>query len=75
MTRMDIAFKVQGGKLVREITRPDPAVVAAVALPLLLGVVTSVADHPRATAAGAADALGPALLPDQGVALGVVDQG
>src|SRR4051812_46481584 len=25
---MDIAFKVQGGKVVREIPRPDPAVVA-----------------------------------------------
>jgi regulator of RNase E activity RraA len=26
---MDIAFKVQGGKIVRQIARPDPAVVAA----------------------------------------------
>jgi regulator of RNase E activity RraA len=27
---MDIAFKVQGGKLVRDIARPDPTVVAAI---------------------------------------------
>src|ERR671926_1303152 len=48
---------------------------AAVALAVLLRVIAPVADHGRAAARGAADTLGPALLPHQGVALRAVDQG
>src|SRR3954452_5587817 len=58
-----------------QVVEADPAVVAAVALPMSLGVVAPVADHRGAAAAGAADALGPALLAHERVALGVVDQG
>src|SRR3954452_2902151 len=46
----------------RQVVEARPAVVAAVALPLLLGIVPPVADHPGAAAPGATDALGPALL-------------
>jgi hypothetical protein len=58
-----------------QVVEARPAVLAAVALPLTLGVVVPVADHRRAAARGAAHALGPAPLPHQGVALRVVDQG
>src|SRR4051795_3141302 len=52
----------------------DPAVVAAVALPVGLGVVPAVAGDPGAAAVRAADALGPAVLPDQLEASRVIDQ-
>src|SRR4051812_36631231 len=47
---------------------------AAVALAARSGVVPAVAGHGGAVAGRAADALGPAVLPDQLVALGVIDQ-
>src|SRR3954470_14691717 len=58
-----------------QVIEASRARLAAVALPLTLGVVAPVADHRGAAAGGAADAVGPALLPHQGVALRVVDQG
>ena len=45
-----------------------------VALPMPLRIVVAVADHRGAVTGRAANAIGPAMLADQLVALGVIDQ-
>src|SRR3954447_4051551 len=58
-----------------QVVEAGVTLLAAVALAVPLRVIAPVADHLGAAAPGAADAVGPALLPHQGVALGVIDQG
>jgi hypothetical protein len=58
-----------------EVVKAPGTLFAAVALPAGLRLVTAVADHHRARAEGAPDALGPAMLAHQGEALGVINQG
>src|SRR5215472_7449825 len=58
-----------------EVVEAPSTLLAAVALPAGLRLVTAVADHRRACAEGAPDTLGPAMLAHQGEALGVINQG
>src|SRR3982750_3361484 len=58
-----------------EVVETPGAGLAAIALPMRLGVVAPVADHRIAAAAGTAHALRPAVLAHKGEALGVVQQG
>src|SRR4051794_6859888 len=58
-----------------EVVEAPGARLAAIALPMRLGVVASVADYRIAAAAGTAHALRPAVLAHQRKALGVVQQG
>ena len=62
---------VGGAAQIVEATR---ASLAPVALPMQLRVVAAVPYHGVAAAAGAVNALRPAMLPHQGEALGVIDQ-
>src|SRR5215217_4398621 len=57
-----------------EVVKAPGAGLAAIALPMRLGVVASVADDRIAAAAGTAHALWPAVLAHKGEALGVVQQ-
>lgn len=57
-----------------QIIKAAAASLAAVALPVRLGVVTTVAGHLGARTTGAAHALGPTMLPDQLVAFGIIDE-
>src|SRR4051812_39285283 len=57
-----------------EVVKAPGAGLAAIALPMRLGVVAPVADHRIAAAAGTAHALRPAVLAYQRKALGVVQQ-
>src|SRR4051794_39433889 len=65
---------VSGQHCPGEVVETPGARLAPVALPMRLGVVAPVADHRIAAAAGAAHALGPAVLAHQREALGVVQQ-
>src|SRR3954469_9027566 len=65
---------VSGQHCPGEVVETPGARLAPVALPMRLGVVTPVPDHRIAAAAGAAHALGPAVLAHQREALGVVQQ-
>src|SRR4051812_32211915 len=58
-----------------EVVKAPGAGLAAIALPMRLGVVAPVADHRIAAAAGTAHALAPAMLAYQREALGIVQQG
>ena len=58
-----------------EVVEAPRTLLAAVALPAGLRLVTAVAGHRRACAEGAPDTLGPAMLAHQGEAFGIVDQG
>ena len=58
----------------REVVEAPRAGLAAVPLPLRLGVVEAVPHHAAIAAGGTAHPLRPALLAHQGEALGVVDQ-
>src|SRR6187455_2272522 len=66
---------VSGQRRAGEVVETPGAGLAPIALPMRLGVVAPVADHRIAAAAGAAHALGPAVLAYQREALGVVQQG
>src|SRR5215212_8771713 len=66
---------VSGQPCPGEVVKAPGARLAAIALPMRLGVVAPVADHRIAAAAGTAHALGPAMLAHQCEALGVVQQG
>jgi hypothetical protein len=66
---------VPGQHRAGEIVEAARAGLAAIALPVRLGIVAAVPHHGAAAAAGAAHALRPAVLAHQGEALGVVDQG
>src|SRR3954451_10151892 len=66
---------VSGQHCPGEVVEAPGARLAAIALPMRLSVVAPVADHRIAAAAGAAHALGPAVLAHQREALGVVQQG
>ena len=65
---------VAGQRRAGEVVEACAARLAAVALPMRLGVVVAVPGDRGTAAAGAADALRPAVLAHQLVALGVVDQ-
>jgi hypothetical protein len=58
-----------------QIIETAAAPLATVALAVLLSVVNAVADDGTTGAAGAANAIGPAMLTDHLVALRVVDEG
>src|SRR3954468_19225156 len=66
---------VPGQHRAGEVVKAPGAVLAAIALPMRLGLVAPIADHRTAAAAGAAHALGPAMLAHQREALGVIQQG
>src|SRR4051795_2428523 len=66
---------VSGQHCPGEVVETPGAGLAAIALPMRLGVVASVADYRIAAAAGTAHALAPAVLAYQRKALGVVQQG
>src|SRR3954465_357148 len=66
---------VSGQHCPGEVVKARGAGLAAIALPMRLGVVASVADYRIAAAAGTAHALRPAVLAYQREALGVVQQG
>src|SRR4051812_30891965 len=66
---------VSGQHRAGEVVKAPGAGLAAIALPMRLGVVAPVADHRIAAAAGTAHALRPAVLAYQRKALGVVQQG
>src|SRR3954464_12204936 len=65
---------VSGQHCPGEVVETPGARLAPVALPMRLGVVAPIADHRIAAAAGAAHALGPAMLAHQREALGVIQQ-
>src|SRR3954447_587840 len=65
---------VSGQRRAGEVVEAPGARLASIALPARLRVVAPVADHRTAAAAGAAHALGPAMLAHQREALGVVQQ-
>src|SRR4051812_41338469 len=65
---------VSGQRRAGEVVKAPGARLAAIALPIRLGVVAPVADYRIAAAAGAAHALRPAVLAHEGEALGVVQQ-
>jgi hypothetical protein len=65
---------VPGQRRAGEVVEATRTGLAAVALPVRLGVIAAVAHHGAAAAAGAAHAFRPAMLPYQGEALGVIDQ-
>src|SRR4051795_9203572 len=65
---------VSGQRRAGEVVKAPGAGLTAIALPMRLGVVASIADHRTAAAAGAAHALGPAMLAHQREALGVIQQ-
>jgi hypothetical protein len=64
-----------GQRRAGEVIKAPGARLAAIALPVRLGVVAPVADHRIAAAAGTAYTLAPAVLAHQREALGVVQQG
>src|SRR5215217_9128610 len=66
---------VSGQPCPGEVVKAPGAGLAAIALPMRLGVVAPVADHRIAAAAGTAHALAPAMLAYQREALGIVQQG
>src|SRR4051795_1792550 len=66
---------VSGQPCPGEVVKAPGARLAAIALPMRLGVVAPVADHRIAAAAGTAHALWPAVLAHKGEALGVVQRG
>src|SRR3954470_4506685 len=59
----------------RHVIEPRPAVLAPVALPMPLGVIMALADHGCTGTARAAHSFRPAMVPDQLIAFGVIDQG
>src|SRR4051794_37384711 len=65
---------VSGQRRAGEVVKAPGARLAAIALPMRLGVVAPVAVHRIAAAAGAAHALRPAVLAHEGEAPGVVQQ-
>src|SRR5689334_25320091 len=65
---------VPGQHRAGEVVKAPGAALAPIALPMRLGVVAPIADHRIAAAAGAAHALGPAVLAHQRETLGVVQQ-
>src|SRR4051812_5375304 len=65
---------VSGQRRAGEVVKAPGAGLTAIALPMRLGVVAPVPDYRTAAAAGAAHALGPAMLAHQREAFGVVQQ-
>src|SRR4051812_16598246 len=65
---------VSGQHCPGEVVKAPDTGLAAIALPMRLGVVAPVADHCTAAAAGTAHALWPAVLAHEGEALGIVHQ-
>src|SRR3982751_4102711 len=65
---------VSGQRRAGEVVKAPGAGLTAIALPMRLGVVAPIPDHRTAAAAGAAHALGPAMLAHQREALGVIQQ-
>src|SRR4051812_36847196 len=66
---------VSGQNSTAQVIEPCSAVLAPVPLPISLGVIMAMADHGGAGTARAANAVRPAIVPDQLIALGVIDQG
>src|SRR5690242_8931064 len=54
--------------------RPDGTVLAPVALPMPLGLIMAMTDHRRTGTSRAANSSGPAVVPDQLITLGIIDQ-
>src|SRR5215203_4478742 len=65
---------VSGQRRAGEVVEAPGAGLAAIALPMRLGVIAPVADYPITAAPGTAHALGPAMLAHQCEALGVVQK-
>src|SRR3954447_10193916 len=66
---------VSGQNGPRHVIEPRPAVLAPVALPMPLGVIMALADHGCTGTARAAHSFRPAMVPDQLIAFGIIDQG
>src|SRR3954463_5840338 len=65
---------VPGQRGAGEVVKASGACLTPIALPMRLGVVAAVADHPITATPGTAHALGPASLAHQCEALGVIQQ-
>src|SRR5215210_4090413 len=65
---------VSGQRRAGEVVEAPGAGLAAIALPMRLGVIAPVADHRVTATPGTAHALGPAMLAHQREALGVIQQ-
>src|SRR4051812_17980592 len=58
-----------------QVIEPRSAVLAPVPLPMSLGFIMAMADHGGTGTARAANAVRPSIVPDQLIALGIIDQG
>src|SRR5688572_11671115 len=58
-----------------QVIEPRSAILTPVPLPMSLGFIMAMADHGGAGTARAANAVRPSIVPDQLIALGVIDQG
>src|SRR4051794_23873262 len=66
---------MSGQDSTRQVIEPRSAVLASVALPMPLGVIMAMADHGGAGTGRAAHSFRPAMVPDQLIAFGIIDQG
>src|SRR3954470_13052758 len=66
---------VSGQDGTRQIIEPHSAVLASVSLPMPLGLIMAMADHRGTGTARAAHSFRPAMVPDQLITLGIIDQG
>src|SRR4051812_44520884 len=58
-----------------QVIEPRPAILTPVPLPMSLGFIMAMADHGGAGTGRAANAVRPSIVPDQLIALGIIDQG
>jgi hypothetical protein len=58
-----------------QVIEPRAAILTPVPLPMSLGLIMAMADHGGAGTARAANAVRPSIVPDQLIALGIIDQG
>src|SRR4051794_37534805 len=58
-----------------QVIEPRSAILTPVPLPMSLGFIMAMADHGGAGTARAANAVRPSIVPDQLIALGIIDQG
>ena len=58
-----------------QVIEPRSAVLAPVPLPMPLGLIMAMADHRGTGTGGAANSVRPSIVPDQLIALGIIDQG
>jgi hypothetical protein len=66
---------VSGQDSTRQVIEPRSAVLTPVALPMALGLIMTMADHGGTGTGCAANSVRPAMVPDQLIALGIIDQG